>query len=103
LLVASHGVDAASVQGKPFTKQDREYWALQPVRRPDIPKVENTAWLRNPIDAFILKRLEDKGIQPAVEADRTTLIRRVSFDLTGLPPAPEDVRAFLADTAAGAY
>jgi len=103
LLVASHGVDAASVQGKPFTKQDREYWALQPVRRPDIPKVENTAWLRNPIDAFILKRLEDKGIQPAAEADRTTLIRRVTFDLTGLPPAPEDVRAFLADTAAGAY
>src|SRR5262249_54736311 len=62
------------------------HWAFQPVRRPAEPAVKNTAWVRNPIDRFILARLEKDGITPSPEADRVTLIRRLSFDLTGLPP-----------------
>ena len=73
---------------KTFSAKDREYWAFQPVRRPETPKVRKTSWVRNPIDAFILQKLEDKGIQPGPEADKITLIRRVTFDLTGLPPTP---------------
>jgi hypothetical protein len=103
VLLAFTCVDAASVPDKPFTQEDREYWPLQPVRRPDVPKVKNAAWVRNPIDAFILQRLEEKGIPPSPEADRTTLIRRVTFDLTGLPPVPAEVEAFLADNSADAY
>jgi Protein of unknown function (DUF1553)/Protein of unknown function (DUF1549) len=104
LFLTSTRVDAApSVQDKPFTQQDRAYWALQPVRRPVVPKVRNASWVRNPIDAFILKRLEDKDIQPGLEADKITLIRRVTFDLTGLPPSPAEVEAFVADKSPGAY
>ena len=61
------------------------------------------AWVRNPIDAFILARLEREGIEPSPEADRVTLLRRLSFDLTGLPPTPEEVEAFLADNRPDAY
>src|SRR5271168_4754421 len=73
-------------------------WSLQPLIRPSIPAVKNVAWVRNPIDAFILARLEQKGLAPASPADRRTLIRRVSFDLIGLPPTPEEIASFLKDT-----
>ncbi|HYI95924.1 MAG TPA: DUF1549 and DUF1553 domain-containing protein [Bryobacteraceae bacterium] len=88
---------------KKFTDKDRQYWALQSVRRPALPAVKDSAWVRNPIDAFILLKLEDKGIKPGPSADKITLIRRVTFDLTGLPPTPEDVEAFLTDRSAEAY
>ena len=94
---------SSTVPDKSFTQSDRDYWALKPVRRPDVPKVRHVSWVRNPIDAFILKRLEDKHIQPGVEADRITLIRRVTFDLTGLPPAPVEVDGFVDDQSPGAY
>jgi Protein of unknown function (DUF1553)/Protein of unknown function (DUF1549)/Concanavalin A-like lectin/glucanases superfamily/Planctomycete cytochrome C len=80
-----------------------EHWAFIPPKRPEIPKVANAAWVRNPIDSFILARLEKEGLMPQPEADKTTLIRRVYLDLTGLPPTPADVDAFLADKSAGAY
>ncbi len=80
-----------------------DWWALQPVRRPVPPPVKDSAWVRNPIDAFVLSRLEAHGLHPAPEADRRTLIRRLSFDLLGLPPAPEEVAAFTADTTPDAY
>jgi len=80
-----------------------EHWAFIPPKRPEIPKVANAAWVRNPIDSFILARLEKEGLKPQPEADKTTLIRRVYLDLTGLPPTPADVDAFLADKSAGAY
>ncbi len=67
------------------------------------PAVENDDWVRNPIDRFILAKLEHLGIAPSSEADRTTLLRRLSFDLTGLPPKPEDVDAFVADESPDAY
>jgi len=80
-----------------------EHWSFEPPRRRDPPAVERAAWPRNPIDYFILSRLEREGLEPAPEADRTTLLRRLSFDLTGLPPSSEDIDAFLADTGEGAY
>ncbi len=80
-----------------------EHWAFIPPKRPEIPKVANAAWVRNPIDSFILARLEKEGLKPQPEADKTTLLRRVYLDLTGLPPTPADVDAFLGDKSAGAY
>lgn len=69
-----------------------DFWSLQPIQRPAVPAVGANDRLRNPIDAFIVSKLEDTKIEPAPEADRPTLIRRLSFDLTGLPPRPEEVR-----------
>jgi hypothetical protein len=76
---------------------------LQPLHRPAVPPVRGGAWLRNPVDAFILSRLGAAGLKPSPPADRATLLRRVTFDLTGLMPAPAEVEAFLADNSAGAY
>src|SRR3954471_9858291 len=73
------------------------HWAYQPVTRPEPPAVTNPTWARNPIDRFILARLEREGLKPSPEADRATLLRRVSLDLTGLPPTPQELDAFLAD------
>jgi hypothetical protein len=79
------------------------HWSFKPRERPPVPKVKNQKWVRNPIDAFVLSRLERQPIKPSPEADRRTLIRRLSFDLLGLPPAPEDVSAFIKDQRADAY
>ena len=84
-------------------RQDLPLWSLQPVARPTPPKVKAKAWVRNPIDAFVLARLEAKGLRPAREADRRTLLRRVAYDLTGLPPTPEETDAFLGDRRSDAY
>ncbi|MBZ2185597.1 MAG: PSD1 and planctomycete cytochrome C domain-containing protein [Bryobacter sp.] len=88
--------------GKATTKKST-HWAFQPLADPQPPAVKNTAWPRNGIDRFILAQLEAKNIQPAPEAPKATLLRRVSLDLTGLPPRPEQLRAFLADTRPDAY
>jgi len=79
------------------------HWAYVPPKPPSLPTVKDTAWPRNPIDAFILARLEREGLKPSAQADKTTLLRRVSFDLTGLPPATAEIDAFLADTSTDAY
>jgi len=79
------------------------HWAYVPPKRPDLPAVHNTAWPRNPIDNFILARLEREGLHPSPEADRATLLRRVTLDLTGLPPTPAELDAFLADHSTDAY
>ena len=68
--------------------QWNEHWAFIAPKRPEVPTVANKAWVKNPIDAFVLARLEKEGLKPSPEADRATLIRRVSLDLTGLPPTP---------------
>ena len=79
------------------------HWAYLQPRRPELPQVSNTAWPRNAIDNFILARLDREGLKPSHEADKVTLLRRLSYDLTGLPPTPEEVDAFLADTSPDAY
>ena len=80
-----------------------EHWAFTTPVRPTPPAVKNKDWGRNPIDAFILSRLEKEGLTPASEADKRTLIRRLSFDLTGLPPTREEIHQFLADDSPDAY
>ncbi len=79
------------------------HWSLIPPSRPEVPPVQNAAWPRNPLDHFILARLEASGLQPAPEADRRTLARRLSLDLTGLPPEPAVVEAFVQDPSSDAY
>ena len=87
----------------------RDWWALKPPVRPQIPQIGQVAagqradWVRTPIDAFILAQLGQHGLEPSPEADRLTLIRRATFDLWGLPPSPEEVAAFLADSSPDAY
>jgi len=79
------------------------HWSFQPIQHPTPPNVHGSAWVRNPIDQFILARLEAEKIAPATEASKTTLLRRLTFDLTGLPPTPAEVAAFLNDTHPDAY
>ncbi|HUQ90707.1 MAG TPA: DUF1553 domain-containing protein [Bryobacteraceae bacterium] len=81
----------------------QKHWSLIPPARPDLPAVQNKQWPLNPIDRFVLARLEREGMQPSKEADRATLIRRVSLDLTGIPPTPAEVDAFINDPASDAY
>jgi mono/diheme cytochrome c family protein len=81
----------------------RRHWAFRPVERSPVPAVKDTSWPRNPIDRFVLARLEAKGLSPSPEAGRRPLIRRLSYDLVGLPPTPEEVDAFVADARPGAY
>ncbi|WP_435009323.1 PSD1 and planctomycete cytochrome C domain-containing protein [Tundrisphaera lichenicola] len=80
-----------------------DWWSLQPVRHPSTPPVKADGWPRNDVDRFVLAKLEAKGLDPAPEADRRTLIRRLSFDLTGLPPEPEEVDRFVQDENPLAY
>ncbi len=93
--------------GKPEYKIDlekgRQWWSFQPVRDSAPPSVKNAAWPRTPIDRFILARQEEKGLAAVARADKRTLIRRATFDLIGLPPAPEEVDAFLADESPDAF
>jgi mono/diheme cytochrome c family protein len=80
-----------------------EHWSFIAPKRPAIPQTKNHQWARNLVDTFILSRLEKEGLTPSEEADRSALIRRVTYDLTGLPPTPEEVGAFVADGSANAY
>jgi hypothetical protein len=90
--------DANSVRTAVF-----DHWSFKPFARPDVPHVKNGQWIRNPIDQFILARLEREGIVPSPEADRVTLVRRLSLDLLGLLPIPAEVDAFVEDKRADAY
>src|SRR4051812_45692461 len=81
----------------------QKHWSFIPPRRPPLPAVHDSHWAKNEIDHFVLARLEREGLKPSPEADRRTLIRRVSFDLTGLPPTPAEVDAFVRDSSPDAY
>jgi mono/diheme cytochrome c family protein len=96
--------DQAPVQTAPDARPaTSDHWAFQIPRRPPLPAVSQTSWPSTPIDYFILARLEEAGLSPAPPADKHALIRRLSHDLTGLPPSPEEVRTFLNDDSAEAY
>jgi hypothetical protein len=91
-----------------LTLKDRRFdgqrwWAFEPLKRPDVPAVSDGKWARNSIDQFIFAALAQKGLTPSAEADRRVLIRRLYFDLLGLPPGPEEVEAFIGDPDPGAY
>ena len=96
----SNSADGAAVahHGPPqVNDENKKFWAFQPVKAPKVPTVKNTAWISNPIDNFVLAKLEAKGLQPAQRADKLSLLRRATYDLLGLPPTPEQVRAFVND------
>jgi hypothetical protein len=86
-----------------FSDEQRRFWAFQPMQDPPVPAVRNTAWVRSPIDSFVLARLEAAGLTPAKPADKYQLLRRVTFDLTGLPPTPGEIDSFLTDGSPGAF
>src|SRR5262249_36292334 len=81
----------------------QKHWSLIAPERPALPAIKNKTWSRNGIDHLVLARLEREGLVPSPEADRATLLRRVSLDLTGLPPTPAEVEAFVNDASPGAY
>ena len=89
-----------------WIEQGAEYenhWAFIPVTRPSVPELADDTWSENPIDPFVLRRLLREGIEPSLQADRRTLIRRVSLDLTGLPPTRAQIERFVNDPSANAY
>jgi hypothetical protein len=100
---AAQSASPADAGGRTVTDEDRKFWAFQKPVRPSVPRVRHVERVRTPIDTFILSRLEAKGLTLSPDADRATLLRRLTFDLTGLPPSPDEVEAFLADTRADAY
>lgn len=93
LVACSQTLIAAEKQDPAKDPAKLRHWAFQSPVRPEPPAVKNDRWISNPIDRFVLARLEGEGQGPAPEADRITLIRRLSLDLIGLPPAPEEVVA----------
>jgi cytochrome c553 len=97
--------NVTSHPGREFqiTEEQRRFWSFQPVANPIPPAVKNRSWPHSPIDRFVLARLETNALHPASAAGRPALIRRATFDLTGLPPTPEEVESFLTDQAPGAF
>jgi hypothetical protein len=89
--------------GKSIAEKGKDHWAFQPIRQPALPTVRDRAWVRSPIDAFVLARLEAAGLRPAPPADKRTLLRRVYLDLLGLPPTADEQHAFLADDSPEAF
>ncbi|HMC29131.1 MAG TPA: DUF1549 domain-containing protein, partial [Verrucomicrobiae bacterium] len=80
-----------------------DFWSFRAAEKPTVPSIKNRSWARNPIDLFVLAKLEEKQMHPSSEADRRTLIRRLFFDLIGLPPSPADADRFLHDRSNDAY
>jgi mono/diheme cytochrome c family protein len=99
----TEGAAAPANESSVAVKNGSKHWAFQPVVRPKPPNVKSARWIRNPLDQFILARLEKESISPAPEAGRPTLIRRLCLDLLGLPPTPEEVDAFTRDERPDAY
>jgi hypothetical protein len=102
LCVAASGVSSAA-ETHVFTDAQKSFWSFQPVKKPAVPAVQGKTWVRNPIDAFVLAKLEEKQLQPNKPADKLTLLRRVTIDLTGLPPTQNEIQSFLADNSPDAY
>ncbi len=105
VLCASLAVAFAvyAAESDTFTPAQRNFWSLVPVKQQAVPAVKNQAWVKTPIDAFVLAKLEEKGLTPNPAADRLTLLRRATIDMTGLPPTPEEIQQFLSDQSPNAY
>ena len=100
---ASDSSAAIAAHEYEITPEQRAFWSFQPVRKPLLPKVKDRSWIKSPIDAFILAKLEAHGLKPVRPADKTTLIRRASLDLIGLPPTPAEVDDFVGDKSPKAF
>jgi cytochrome c553 len=94
---------AKGSSGKTYGGVGKQHWAFQPVKKPELPAVKNAAWVKNPVDNFVLAKLEASGMEPNTPADKAVLIRRIYFDLIGMPPHPAEVQAFVKDTSPDAY
>jgi hypothetical protein len=103
LLVLTVGAWAADYADPPLSEKDRGHWSFKKPETLQPPKVHDQEWVRNAIDAFILAKLEQAELKPAVPADRPTLLRRLTFDLTGLPPTPKEMQSFINDQSPSAY
>jgi hypothetical protein len=101
--IAAVAPAAEPVDEPEITAKDREHWSFRPPTRPKLPPVGDSAWVRNPVDVFVLARLDRAGLKPSPAADRATLLRRVTYDLTGLPPTPKELDDFLNDNKPDAY
>ena len=91
------------LHGAGIKPEERSFWAFQPVKDPQVPKAKNEKWPFNPIDRFVLAQLEAKALKPSAPASKTVLLRRATFDLTGLPPSEKELDAFLADQSPNAF
>ena len=89
--------------GSVFSNEEWRFWAFQPVKKAAVPAVKNADWVRSPVDAFILQKLEEKGLRPAAKADKHVLLRRVTYDLHGLPPTETEISDFVADQSPDAF
>jgi mono/diheme cytochrome c family protein len=94
---------APTVKTEAITAEQRAFWSFRPVRKPAVPKVKDAKWARTDIDHFVLATLEAQGLRPTRAVDRRVLLRRATLDLTGLPPTPEEVDAFVADKSPNAF
>ena len=103
LLVAIPMMGSALAAPPSATETDRPWWAFQPIRNPAPPLLADVGWCRNEIDHFVLQKLDQAGLKPAPEAERAVLIRRLYFDMLGLPPTAEAIRAFISDKSDTAY
>jgi hypothetical protein len=101
LCFVATGVSSAQTRG--FTDAQKSFWVFQPVKKSPAPSVQQTAWVKNAIDSFVLAKLEEKQIEPNKPADKLTLLRRATIDMTGLPPTEEEISAFLNDNSANAF
>ncbi|MBX2852277.1 MAG: PSD1 and planctomycete cytochrome C domain-containing protein [Phycisphaeraceae bacterium] len=95
--------DEAGEHGPPSIEEGKDYWAYKPIVKPEVPQIDDAAWAEHPIDALIYDKLKANGLEPNVEADRIALIRRASYNLTGLPPTPQEVQDFVNDEQPGAW
>ena len=102
-VVLSSGLLLLASSSEEFPNEDEAYWFFEPIAQPAVPEVRDGQWVRNPIDAFILARLEAKAITPTPEAGRRILIRRATLDLLGMPPTPQQIDDFIKDPAPDAY
>ena len=100
---ANVGEQQPETEDSLFIEDQRNFWAFQPLNNPAPPEVQTESWIQSPIDRFVLARLEQKGLAPASPADKVTLLRRATFDLTGLPPTEEEIVEFVADDSAQAF
>src|SRR5215470_7932758 len=103
LSVSACAVAAQAAETRAQSLASRPHWAYQPVQDPAIPHVKQQDWLRTPVDAFVLAKMEAKKVQPSPEVDRGAFIRRATLDVWGLIPTPEEVAAFVNDTSPDAY